>query len=351
MRRPYRWIEKPNAGELFMQSVQKADDNGCWLWMGARDRDGYGRVAVNRKLRRAARVAYGLFVGPIEKGLLVMHLCDNPPCVRPDHLRLGTASENITDAVRKGRLQPRWWPRRKTPRHPPRRTRKHRPPGWIKQPNAQQLFLRQVQKTDNCWMWLGPTKPSGHGCLTADCLCQSAHRIAYRLFKAPIEKGKHIRHKCDNPPCVNPDHLLIGTHQDNMRDATERGRWQTGDQHWSRRMPEKVARGERHHSHTKPGCMPSGDEHWTHRNREKARRNIQYIRGHELRGSKHHQAKLTEEIVTKLRKRAAQGAFFGHLAKEFAVSRSVIRDAVTGATWAHVPGPLPKRQPCGAASV
>lgn len=80
--------------------------NGCLEWRGERDRDGYGKIRLSIGGRRRAmvhRVAYEEWVGPIPKGLIVMHTCDNPPCFEPTHLRVGTYSDNLNDAYQKGR--------------------------------------------------------------------------------------------------------------------------------------------------------------------------------------------------------------------------------------------------------
>lgn len=86
----------------FLKYVVK-ERNGCWEWSGFRDRAGYGHFKFNGKMPGAHRVSYVLFNGPIVKSLHVLHQCDNPPCVNPAHLFLGTPSDNALDSVRKGR--------------------------------------------------------------------------------------------------------------------------------------------------------------------------------------------------------------------------------------------------------
>lgn len=96
--------------ERFWRYVQK-DEAGCWLWTGTRDDRGYGKInrsdaAVTKKRPYPAhRVAWELTYGPIPAGLLVRHfVCANPPCVRPDHLRLGSQKDNVADARRDGTM-------------------------------------------------------------------------------------------------------------------------------------------------------------------------------------------------------------------------------------------------------
>ena len=85
-------------------------------------------------------------------------------------------------------------------------------------------FLNHVLKTDGCWIWKSSKFKSGYGIFTINKKPYRAHRIAFELFKMPIPNGLHVLHKCDNPACVNPDHLFLGTHQDNMDDMCKKGR-------------------------------------------------------------------------------------------------------------------------------
>lgn len=93
--------------ERFWAKVAKSED-GCWLWMSGLDREGYGHIYRQVACRvskgiLAHRFSYELAFGSIPDGMDVLHRCDVPACVRPDHLWLGTHQDNMTDMVRKGR--------------------------------------------------------------------------------------------------------------------------------------------------------------------------------------------------------------------------------------------------------
>lgn len=78
--------------------------DGCHYWLSALDKDGYGKLQIGRSPKRAHRISYELYKGEIKSGLYVCHTCDNPMCVNPDHLFLGTALDNNRDKMRKNRF-------------------------------------------------------------------------------------------------------------------------------------------------------------------------------------------------------------------------------------------------------
>lgn len=81
-------------------------------------------------------------------------------------------------------------------------------------------FLRYVNKGESCWVWTACRNRQGYGHFRG----YFAHRISYALFNGPIRRGVFVRHRCDNPSCVRPDHLELGSRRDNSHDALKRGR-------------------------------------------------------------------------------------------------------------------------------
>lgn len=93
----------PTRHERFWLKVDRSDTNGCWEWTGTKRGYGYGAFAYQGVTVVASRFSYELHYGPIPDGMLVLHRCDNPACVNPSHLFLGTNKDNTRDMIDKGR--------------------------------------------------------------------------------------------------------------------------------------------------------------------------------------------------------------------------------------------------------
>jgi hypothetical protein len=87
-----------------------------------------------------------------------------------------------------------------------------------------QRFEEKFVVTPSCWTWTGGRTSKGYGRIRVGNLTTTAHRVSYKLYVADIPDGMIVCHRCDNPPCVNPDHLFVGTHGDNMKDKVQKGR-------------------------------------------------------------------------------------------------------------------------------
>lgn len=95
--------------DRFLEACMPEPMSGCWIWLQRADRDGYGRMrGLNKTEIGAHRWSYKLFVGEVPDEVRVLHRCDTPICVNPAHLFLGTQTDNLVDASKKGRMSNRY---------------------------------------------------------------------------------------------------------------------------------------------------------------------------------------------------------------------------------------------------
>lgn len=143
-------------------------------------------------------------------------------------------------------------------------------------------FLAKVDKTgeNGCWIWTAYKNPDGYGEFHIDGKTCKTHRIAYELWKGEIPDGLLVRHQCNTPACVNPEHLEVGTPRDNVDDMVRAGRQNCG------------------------------------------------------RGEAHGSAKLTEAQISDIRSRVGQTQ--QEIADEFGVSQQQISKIWRGERWNHI---------------
>lgn len=157
----------------------------CWVWLGSVNKIGRPQITFDRRNKEEGKmltffpheILYEQKYGELEVRYLD-NTCGNLRCVNPDH---------------------------QSPRTLERR------------------LLSEIYIDDNqCWNWKGTFAPSGYGTITVEGKTKMVHRVSYEFHSGEtIPTGMMVCHKCDNRGCINPSHLYIGTHNDNMRDMSD----------------------------------------------------------------------------------------------------------------------------------
>lgn len=103
-------------------------------------------------------------------------------------------------------------------------------------------FEAKFYVTPGCWIWTGAQHGEGYGHFRHEGKVAKAHMVSYRMYVGDSPKHLIVRHKCDNTSCVNPDHLVLGTHADNSKDRGERQRTAVGESHGKTKLTDNQVR-------------------------------------------------------------------------------------------------------------
>jgi len=273
----------PEQQSRVWAKIERGKPDACWRWLAkAKDRKGRGKVRIDKRSYHVPRLLWELTNGPLPVELKVYETCFNLGCCNPAHLGTGTQSEIQSIAWRHKNGEPR--NRKLAQRVDDPQTQAKVYPALTEDDQAR--FWAKVEKrgADDCWPWLaGCTGSYGYGVLKAQGRYLRAHRLAYILTHGPITPvNRVVRHTCDNPPCCNPSHLLLGTQVNNAEDRETRGN-----------------------------------------------------HGNHARGADHPRARLRPADIPKIRKRLKAGEPQAVIAEDYSVCQSTIGDIKLGKTWAN----------------
>ncbi len=173
-----------NKNNSLLQAFEKnlIRTNACWDWKIKPK--GQITVTYDGKTISAKRASWILYKGKLQNLETIISTCRNKFCTSPDHLILKRPCNSLIESYEK----------------------------YV------------VKKFNSCWEWLKVGDVNGYGMLNYRGKILKAHRVSYSIHIGEIPKNLLVLHKCDNPPCTNPDHLFLGSHLDNMKDMDNKNR-------------------------------------------------------------------------------------------------------------------------------
>lgn len=181
-----------------------------------------------------------------------------------------------------------------------------------------------IRGEDECWEWTATKTLKEYGRIRIGGKFSLSHRVSFVIAHSEIPIGMFVCHSCDNPSCVNPAHLWIGTNYDNVQDMIRKGRNSKGenhkailrrvaargDRHGTKTHPESVIRGKHHHRSLNPHLSPSGIRHYA--------------------------AKINEDDVRKIRLLSDGGVSHSKLSQIYNIHRATVGNIIRRETWKKV---------------
>jgi len=236
--------------EKFLKYVDMRGDDECWPWTAKINNVGRGVFTFDKKRKGRKRqvttycahhVSYHFFIGGNEDIRYLDHSCENLWCCNPKHIIPRTLENRLLDNV------------------------------------------EYSDGDDPCWLWTGYIADNGYGTIHYQGESDLVHRVSYEFFNGDIPENMYVRHTCHERNCICPEHLVLGTHKDNMKDMTEANR--------------------------------------------------------QAKGEDINNSKLTKEDVLEIKKLISDGKHYQYeIAEMFDVKRSTITDINRGKTWSWLKG-------------
>jgi len=182
--------------ERFFSNIKKQND--CLIWQGDIKSDGNGRFYHDYERQNINIIAWQIYYSEKPKGRIIK-FCNKKLCIAKNHMGVNT---NINDLER--------------------------------------AFWSKVKKgsNDDCWEWIGNGDINKYGTFYCFGANTQAHRFSYRITNGNFLKELCVLHKCDNPSCVNPNHLFLGSHNDNVQDKVEKNRQAKGSKNGRSKLNE-----------------------------------------------------------------------------------------------------------------